>query len=103
MASRVSCMPSPRRAGTMMYEISADPARLDLDVIYRYLSEEAYWSPGVPRAIVERAVENSLCFGVYAADGGQVGFARLVTDRATFAYLADVFVLTAHRGRGLSK
>ncbi len=87
----------------MTYEISTDPARLDLDVVHRYLSEEAYWSPGVPRATVERAVENSLCFGVYAPDFSQVGFARLVTDRATFAYLADVFVLAEHRGRGLSK
>jgi GNAT superfamily N-acetyltransferase len=87
----------------MTYEISADPARLDLDVIHRYLSEEAYWSPGVPREVVARAVANSLCFGIYANDGAQVGFARLVTDRATYAYVADVFVLTEHRGKGLSK
>jgi N-acetylglutamate synthase-like GNAT family acetyltransferase len=87
----------------MTYEISTDPARLDLDVIYRYLSEEAYWSLGVPRSTVEHAVSNSFCFGVYAPDGAQVGFARLVTDRATFAYLADVFVLSEYRGRGLSK
>jgi GNAT superfamily N-acetyltransferase len=87
----------------MTYEISADPARLDLDAIHRYLSEEAYWSPGVPREVIARAIANSLCFGIYASDGAQVGFARLVTDRATFAYLADVFVLTEHRGKGLSK
>lgn len=87
----------------MTYEISVDPARLDLAVIYRYLSEEAYWSPGIPREIVERAVANSLCFGVYTAAGAQVGFARLITDRATYAYLADVFVLSEHRGQGLSK
>lgn len=117
----------------MTYEISADPARLDLDVIHRYLSEEAYWSPGIPREVVARAIANSLCFGIYekgglpgpssreapgfaevasprqasltsrAKPGAQVGFARLITDRATYAYLADVFVLPAHRGKGLSK
>lgn len=83
------------------YEISTDRERLDLDVVHPYLSEEAYWSPGVARAVVERAVANSLCFGLYAPDGAQAGFARAVTDRATFAYLGDVFVLAAHRGRGL--
>ena len=87
----------------MTYEISSDPARLDLDVIHRFLSEDAYWSPGIPRATVERAIKNSFCFGVYLPDGSQIGFARLVTDRATFAYLADVFVLPQHRGRGISK
>lgn len=87
----------------MNYEISDDHARLELDVIHRYLSEESYWAQGIPRALVERAVAQSLCFGVYAEGVGQVGFARVVSDRATFAYLADVFVLPAHRGRGLSK
>jgi N-acetylglutamate synthase-like GNAT family acetyltransferase len=87
----------------MTYEISADHARLDLDVIHRYLSEESYWSPGIPREVVSRAIANSLCFGIYEKGGSQVGFARLITDRATYAYLADVFVLPAHRGRGLSK
>ena len=86
----------------VIYEISSDPARLNLDVVHRYLSEESYWAGGIPRAMVERAVAHSLCFGVYAPEG-QVGFARVVSDRATFAYLADVFVLSAHRGRGLSK
>ena len=82
------------------YDISADPARLDLDAVHAFLSR-SYWSPGVPREIVARAVANSLCFGIYC-DGAQVGFARMVTDRATFAYLADVYVLEAHRGQGLS-
>ena len=86
----------------VIYEISSDPARRDLDVVHRYLSEESYWAGGIPRATVERAVAHSLCFGVYAPEG-QVGFARVVSDRATVAYLADVFVLSAHRGRGLSK
>jgi GNAT superfamily N-acetyltransferase len=85
------------------YTISTDPARLDVDVIHRYLSGEAYWSRGVPRPVVERAIAGSLCFGLYDAGGAQVGFARVVTDRATFAYLADVFVLKAHRRKGLSK
>lgn len=86
----------------MIYEISDDPARLDLNVIHRYLSEESYWAQRIPRALVERAVAHSLCFGVYAG-AEQVGFARVVSDRATFAYLADVFVLPAHRGQELSK
>ncbi len=83
------------------YEISADPARLDLAVIHGYLSS-SYWSPGVPLEVVTRAVRHSLCFGVYH-EGAQVGFARVVPDRASFAYLADVFILEAHRGQGLSK
>jgi GNAT superfamily N-acetyltransferase len=83
------------------YEISTDPDRLDVAAVHRYLSEEAYWSPGVSRAVVERAIANSLCFGLYAPGGAQAGFARAVTDRAAWAYIADVFVLEAHRGRGL--
>lgn len=84
------------------YEISTDPDRLDLTVIYKYLAEESYWSPGIPRAVVERAIRNSHCFGVYKG-AGQIGFARVVTDKATFALLADLFILAPHRGRGLSK
>ena len=83
------------------YDISADPGRLQPDAIHAYLVR-SYWSPGVPRAVVERAIANSLCFGIYAGDS-QVGFARVVTDKATFAYLADVYVLEEHRGQGLSK
>ncbi len=89
------------------YTISDDLARLDFDVIHRYLSTESYWAQGLPREVLERSVAGSLPFGIYLEkDGGareQVGFARVVTDRATFAWLADVFVLPAHRGRGLSK
>ena len=81
--------------------VDDDPARLDMDVIHGFLAN-TYWSQGIPREVVERAVRNSLCFGLYDGDR-QVGFARVVTDRATFAYLADVFVLESHRGRGLSK
>ena len=83
------------------YTLSDDPARLDLDVIHGFLSR-SYWSPGIPRETVARAIAHSLCFGVYLGRT-QVGFARLVTDRATFAYLADVVVLEPHRGRGLSR
>jgi N-acetylglutamate synthase-like GNAT family acetyltransferase len=84
------------------YEISADAGRLDVEVIHRFLAEDSYWSRGIPRSIVERAIANSLCFGV-CHRGGQVGFARIVTDRSTFALLSDVFILEPHRGKGLSK
>ena len=82
------------------YVISTDPGRLDLDAIHAFL-REAYWSPGVPRAVVERSIRHSLPFGLYDPGGRQAGFARAVTDRAVYAYLADVFVLDEHRGRGL--
>jgi GNAT superfamily N-acetyltransferase len=81
--------------------ISTDPAKLDLDVIHGFLSQ-AYWCEEIPRPVLERAIRNSLCFGAYA-DGRQVGFARVVTDRATFAYLADVFIVEPYQGRGFSK
>ena len=82
------------------YEITSDAARLDVDAIHAFLST-TYWSPGVPRHIVQRAIDNSLCLGVLL-EGRQVGFARLVTDKATSAYLADVYVLEEHREKGLS-
>lgn len=84
------------------YRISLDPADLQFDVIHGYLSR-SYWSPGIPREMVEKAARNSLCVGAYGPDGVQVGFARLVTDHTTFGYLADVFVLEEHRGRGISR
>lgn len=81
--------------------ISTDRARLDLEVIHGFLTN-CYWARGIPREVVARSIEHSLCFGVY--DGGkQVGFARVVSDFATVAYLGDVFILESHRGRGLSK
>lgn len=83
------------------YEVSSDPARLDLDVVHAYLTA-AYWSEGIPRVVLEKALVHSVNFGVYRGRE-QVGFARVVTDRATYAYLADVFILQAHRGQGLSK
>ncbi len=82
------------------FELSSDPVRLDRALIHRFLCEQAYWSTGVPREVVDRAIDHSLCFGVYRR-GAQVAFARTVTDRATFAYLADVFVLPEWRGDGL--
>jgi len=113
------------------YVISTDPARLDRDMIYEFLTT-CYWAKGIPREVVERSIEHSLCFGVYDEGGQvshfsqerreaghprlggapedgnseeicQVGFARVISDFATIAYLGDVFVLESHRGRGLSK
>lgn len=92
-------MPS-RHVGS--YTISDDPARLDLHAIHAYLNR-AYWSPGVPLAIVERAVRNSLCIGAYDRADAQVGLVRLISDYATFCYVGDVYVLEDHRGHGLSK
>jgi N-acetylglutamate synthase-like GNAT family acetyltransferase len=83
------------------YDISADPTRLNLDVIHGFISQ-SYWAKGMPKALVEKMVRHSLGFGVYH-HAEQVGFARVVTDKTTFAYLADVFVLPEHRGKGLSK
>ncbi len=84
------------------YLISTDPARLDLDVIHGHLSTESYWAQGRPRAVQERAIEgSSLVVGAYAGSGAQVGFARMVTDLATWAWLCDVFVLPEHQGCGL--
>lgn len=85
----------------MHYRISFDPEDQQLDVIHGYLVR-SYWAEGIPRETVARAVANSLCVGAYD-DEAQVGFARVVTDRATFAYLADVFVLEGHRNRGLAQ
>jgi GNAT superfamily N-acetyltransferase len=83
------------------FTISDDASRLDRGVIHRFLAD-SYWANAIPREIVDRSIGNSMCFGVYDVDA-QVGFARVITDRATFAYIADVFVLESHRGRGLSK
>lgn len=90
-----------RRDGFLL---STDKRRLDMDTVHAYLTR-SYWSPGVPRRVVVKAMQNSLCFGLYV-DGGpdtgaQIGYARLISDCASFAYLADVFVLPAYQGRGL--
>ena len=86
----------------MMFDIDTNPARLNLDLIHRWLSQESYWAKDVPREVLERALQHSICFGAYR-DGAQVGFARAITDRATFAYLADVFVLHELRGHGCAQ
>ncbi len=85
----------------MNYEISTDHDKMDLNAIHAYLTQ-SYWSKGIPKETMKRAMENSLCFGVFL-NSEQVGFARMTTDLATFAYLADVYILEKHRGQGLSK
>ena len=81
--------------------VTTDRSLLDLDMIHGFLSR-SYWARGIPRELVARAIEHSLCFGAFV-DGAQVGFARVITDHATFAYVSDVFVLESHRGRGVGK
>ena len=83
------------------YEITTDTARMDVPAIHAFLSQ-TYWSSGIPLGVVQRAIANSLCFGVFSGKE-QVGFARVISDKATFAYLADVYILAAHRGKGLSR
>jgi GNAT superfamily N-acetyltransferase len=85
-----------------LIEISCDRSRMDVEAIHRFLSEETYWAGGIPRDLVARAIEHSLCFGAFDGET-QVGFTRVITDFATFAYLADVFVIASHRGRGIAK
>jgi GNAT superfamily N-acetyltransferase len=92
-------VPYELRDGDLL--VSTDPARLDLDTIHGFLSG-SYWAAGVPREVVERSMENSICFGAFE-NGRQVGFARVISDRATFAYVCDVFVLDSQRGRGVGK
>ncbi len=84
------------------FEINTDRARLDFDVLHDFLSRASYWAQGRTRAVIKRSVDNSLAFGVYKAER-QIGFARVVTDYATFAWLADVFVLAEFRGQGLAQ
>lgn len=92
-----------------LYKITTDVSKLDVNVIHQFLSKESYWANNIPKQVVEKSIANSLCFGLFyideqtLIDGRQIGFARLVTDKATFAYLADVFILKEHRGKGLSK
>jgi GNAT superfamily N-acetyltransferase len=91
----------PRTWSRGEFEITSDPARLDLSVVHAFLTN-SYWARGIPIETVQRSMENSICFGIYRGDR-QIGFARVISDRATFAYLADVFVVPEYRGRGLSK
>ena len=83
------------------YEISTDPARVDISMVHDFLTN-SYWAKGIPLETVRRSIENSIAFGIYHSQK-QVGFARIISDQATFAYLADVFILPAYRGRGLSR
>ena len=85
------------------YEISFDRDRLDVDAIHRWLTEESYWAFGRSREVTDRSIAGSVCAGAYADDGSQTGFARVVTDAATFAWLCDVFVFEDHRGNGLAR
>ena len=82
--------------------ISTSRERISLDMVHGFLTN-SYWAKGISREVVERSIEHSLCFGIYEGNGAQVGFARVVSDFATVAYLGDVFVLESQRGRGLSK
>ena len=84
------------------FEISTDPGKLDIELIHRYLSEEAYWCKGISKEVVMESIRNSLNFGLYD-NGQQIGYARVISDYATIAYLGDVFILPAYRGKGLSK
>ena len=82
--------------------ISTNRERLDVDVIHGFLTN-CYWAKGIPREVVERSIEHALCFGIYDGKGAQIGFARVISDFATIAYVGDVFVLETHRGRGLGE
>jgi GNAT superfamily N-acetyltransferase len=84
------------------FQVSTDRTRLDVPMIYRFLSEQSTWAVGISRTVVERSIENSLCFGGYL-DGRQIAFARVITDYATEAQLVDVFVVPEYRGRGYAK
>ncbi|KEQ19240.1 GNAT family N-acetyltransferase [Endozoicomonas numazuensis] len=83
------------------FRISTDKSLLNIDIIHQFLTN-SYWASGIPRKTVELSIEHSLCFGLYL-DEKQIGFARVISDQATFAYLSDVFILPEHRGQGLSK
>lgn len=88
------------------FTITTERAHLDRDVIWRYLHDDSYWAKGIPRDVFERSIDASLVFGLFDGEPGaaatQIGFSRVVTDGATFAWLCDVFVLPAYRGRGLA-
>ena len=84
------------------FSISTDKSKLDVDSIHEFLSTKAYWCLNIPKETVQRAIQNSLCFGVYH-NGKQIGFARIISDLATIAYLGDVYILEEYRGKGLSK
>ena len=84
------------------YYIETDKTKLNIDMIHSFLSK-SYWAKNISIKTVSSSIDNSICFGVYTSSGEQCGFARVITDCATFAYLADIFILDKHRGKGLSK
>ena len=84
------------------YFISTDKAKINIPLVHQYLYNESYWAKNIPLDIIKKGIENSVCFSVFYKEE-QVGFARVITDKATFGYLADVFIVEAHRGKGLSK
>jgi len=84
------------------FSISTNIEEMDFELIYSFISE-SYWAKGIPRQVMQQAMQNSLCFALFDSQGRQIGFARMITDKATFAYLADVFIVQAFRGQGLSK
>jgi N-acetylglutamate synthase-like GNAT family acetyltransferase len=83
------------------YRITTDKDEFDFKVIHEFIGK-SYWAEGIPEKTLIRAINNSLCFAIFSSAGEQIGFARMVTDKATFGYLADVFIIDAHRGKGLS-
>lgn len=87
---------------TSFLEITTDKKRIDVDFVFEYLNGTSYWAKGIPRDVLEKSIEHSLCFSV-CAENQQVGFARVITDFATFAYLCDVFIDPKHRGKAYSK
>jgi GNAT superfamily N-acetyltransferase len=84
------------------YIISTDKTKIDVELVHHYLSNKSYWAKNIPLDIVKSSIENSVCFSLFYKET-QIGFARVITDKATFGYLADVFILEPHRGKGLSK
>lgn len=95
-------LPLGERGHDVSIIISDDSTLLDIPLIHRFLSEESTWARGIPYATVEKAIRNSLSFGAYE-DGRQIGFARVVTDGATYGYLCDVFTASTHRGKGIAR
>lgn len=90
------------------FEISTDKSRLDIQTIHDYLSKESYWAKNIPLELVQKSMDGSVCFGIYHNTAGllagrQVGFARMITDAATFGYLADVFIIKEYRGKGFGR
>ena len=92
--------PNEKQIGEFLF--STDKSKINIEIVHAYLSNESYWAKNIPLDVVKRSIEHSICFGIYHQET-QVGFARIVSDEATFAYLADVFIKEEHRGKGLSK